>query len=208
MTPLLLGRAPLDAPLTPSPDEADSLLRRELLKPEYHDEPLVQQFLRWIRRQLDAGLDKAANADLLGTAGAIVVFFLVLVLVGWLVSRARRTARVTEGSRAVLSPEPTTAAELRARAVAALERGDHPTAVVEGFRALTLRQIELGYLEEQPGATAREVAASLGTSFPGRQERIEQAAQLFDQVLYGDRPARADQAQGVLALDDDLVPVR
>ena len=32
-----------DPPLTPSPDDARSSLRRELLKPEYNDQNLVQR---------------------------------------------------------------------------------------------------------------------------------------------------------------------
>ena len=197
-----------DAPLTPSPDEADSLLRRELLRPEYHDENPVKQLLRWLGRQFEAGLDRASSASPLGSLGALLVFLLILVLFGWLVSRARGTARTPREAGAVLSEERTTAAELRARAVAALAAGDAATAVVEGFRALTLRQIERGTLDEQPGATAHEVATSLGAVFAERRTRIEQAANLFDLVLYGDRPARAEQAEAVLALDDDLVAVR
>lgn len=197
-----------DAPLTPSPDEADSLLRRELLRPEYHDENLLKQFMRWIGRQLDAGLDRASSTSPLGTVGALVVFAVVLLLVGWLVSRARRTARGTRETGAVLTAERVTAAELRTRAREALSRGDASAAVVDGFRALTLRQIELGVLDDQPGATAREVAHSLGGAFAERRARIEEAAGLFDLVLYGDRPARTEQAEAVLALDDDLVGVR
>lgn len=197
-----------DAPLTPSPEEADTLLRRELLRPEYHDENPVRQLLRWLGRQFESALDRASGASPLGSLGALLVFLLILVLVGWLVSRARGTARAPRETGAVLSEERTTAAELRARAVAALAAGDAGAAVVDGFRAVTLRQIEAGVLDEQPGATAHEVALSLGAAFPDRRTRIEQAANLFDLVLYGDRPARPEQAEAVLALDDDLVGVR
>jgi hypothetical protein len=34
---------------------------------------------------------------------------------------------------------------------------------------------------------------------------VHRGARLFDEVLYGDRPATRDQAASVLALDDDLV---
>lgn len=204
----LLARLPSDAPLNPSPDKADSLLRRELLRPEYHDQNPMEQFLHWLQRQLDTALDKASSAPPLGWFGAIVVFLLVLLLLGWLVSRARHTASTPREAGPVLSEEHASAADLRARALAALAAGDATTAVVEGFRALTLRQIEVGVLEDQPGATAHEVSISLAASFPDRRDRIEAAAALFDLVLYGDRPATTDQARAVLALDDDLVPVR
>lgn len=204
----LLARLPSDAPLDPSPDQADSLLRRELLRPEYHDQNLMQQFLHWLSRHFDTALHKASSAPPLGAAGALVAFLLLLVLVGWLFSRARQTARTPAAAGAVLTGEPVTAADLRARALAAIAGGDAATAVVEGFRALTLRQIEGGVLDDQPGATAHEVAISLGVSFPERRNRIEAVANLFDLVLYGDRPAELEQARAVLALDDDLVGVR
>lgn len=199
---------PGDAPLTPSPDEADSLLRRELLRPEYHDDNPVQQLMRWLSRQIDAGIDKASSAPPLGSLGALVAFLALLVLVGWLVSRTRRTARVPRPAGAVLTDETATADDLRARALAALERGDAAAAVVDAFRALTLRQIERGVLDEQPGATAHEVARALAVALPPMAAPIAHAADLFDLVLYGDRPATPDQARTVLALDDDLVGVR
>lgn len=204
----LLARLPGDAPLDPSPDQADSLLHRELLRPEYHDQNPMQQFLHWLNRQFESGLEKASSAPTLGAFGAIVVFLLVLVVLGWLFSRTRQTARTRRETGAVLTEERVSAADLRARALAALAGGDAATAVVEGFRALTLRQIEVGVLDDQPGATTHEVALSLGAAFPDRRTRIDQAANLFDLVLYGDRPASPDQAEAVLALDDDLVAVR
>ena len=36
-------------------------------------------------------------------------------------------------------------------------------------------------------------------------DRVHQSARLFDEVLYGDRPATREQAGSVLALDDDLM---
>ncbi len=39
---------------------------------------------------------------------------------------------------------------------------------------------------------------------PGREQRVDEGARLFDLVLYGDREATAEQARSVLALDDEL----
>ena len=61
-----LLRAPLlplgDPPLTPSGDEGHSLLRRELLHPEYHQDNLLERLLRWLSRVLDNGLTAAGDA--------------------------------------------------------------------------------------------------------------------------------------------------
>jgi hypothetical protein len=100
-----------------------------------------------------------------------------------------------------------TAAELRRRAERALAEGRHAEAVVEGFRALAVRQVERGRLEDLPGATAHEVAAAVGAAHPGERDRVDRTALLFDEVRYGDRPATRDQAAEVLALDDALTGV-
>jgi hypothetical protein len=195
-------------PLDPSPDRAHDLLRRELLRPEYHDDNLLQKFLGWLRDQFESGLDAASRVSPIGVVGASVVLLVLLVLLGWLLSRARRTRRAGDGSAVVLTDERVTAAELRRRAEAALAGGDTATAVVEGFRAITVRQVERGRLADQPGATAHEVATALAARYADRRGRVDEAAFLFDLVLYGDRPATADQAAGVLALDDELAVAR
>jgi len=80
--------------------------------------------------------------------------------------------------------------------------------VVDGFRAVAVRQIERGRLPDSPGATAHEVADALGTEFPHLRDRVVAGGRLFDAVLYGDRPATAAQAAQVIALDDDLLARR
>lgn len=196
------------APLDPSPDHARSLLRRELVRPEYNDQDPMQRLLDWLGRIIDSGLNAASSAAALPSAIAIAIFLGLLVLLGWLLSRARRSARVAEPERGVLTAERLTAAELRARAEAALSAGRAEEALVEGFRALTTRQIERGRIDDLPGATAHEVAASLVATFPGQGPQVDDSAFLFDLVLYGDRPATREQATQVLALDDELARVR
>ena len=46
----------LEPPLDPSGDEARSLLRRELLHPEYHQDNLILRLVNWLSRLLDRGL--------------------------------------------------------------------------------------------------------------------------------------------------------
>ena len=195
----------LDPPLDPSGSEARSKLRNELLHPEYHQQNLLQQILTWIERRVTRGIDAASQAPPLSTLMAMLLFVALVAGLAWLASRARRTARDRGEKRAVLTEEIVTAAELRARAEAALAAGRFEEAVVEGFRALAVRQVERGRLTDTPGATAHEVADLLAAEYPSSRDRMQAGALLFDQVLYGDRPATREQALSVLALDDDLV---
>ena len=210
MTPIpagvvgLVTRLP-DPPLSPSADEARSKLRRELLHPEYHKQNLLQEVVNWLQRKIGGGLDRASHTPPLSTFMAMVVLVLIVAALVWLVSRARRTAQEKDERQAVLTEELVTADELRARADAALEAGRFEEAVVEGFRAVAARQVERGRLTDTPGATAHEVAEALAREYAAMADDVHRSARLFDEVLYGDRPAAREQAESVLALDDGLV---
>ncbi len=199
----------VDPPLDPSADEARSLLRRELADPDYYDDNLLQRILAWVGRRVDGSVEGARDLPAL-TWFAITVLVMALVLaVAYVVSRARRTARAAGGADgAVLTGEVVTAAELRARAERALTEGRHADAVVDGFRALARRQVERGRLEDSPGVTAHEVARALAAEFPGQHARTAAGADLFDAVMYGERPATRDQAAAVLDLDHELAVAR
>jgi len=195
-------------PLDPSGDEARSWLRGELLHAEYHQQNALERLLGGLQRLLERGLDAAAQAPPLSTFAALVVFLLLVTALAWLLSRARRTARRPSEDRSVLGLEVVPASVLRARAEAALAEGRARDAVVDGFRALTVRQVERGRLDDAPGTTAHEVAGVLGATYPDQRQRVAGSARLFDVVLYGDRPATGEQARDVLALDDELAGLR
>ncbi len=197
-----------DPPLDPTPDEARSALRRELLKPEYYDDNPIERLITWLRRQLDKGVEAAVDLPPLQTFAAMLLAVLLVGAVAWLVRQARGSARGPRDKQSVLTDEAITAAELRARSEAALADGRHEDALVDGFRALAARQVERGRLDDTPGATAHEVAGVLAREYPDRGTRVDTAAALFDSVLYGDRPATREQALDVLTLDDDLVVPR
>jgi len=80
--------------------------------------------------------------------------------------------------------------------------------VVDGFRALAVRQVERGRLDDAPGTTAHEVADLLGATYPHQRQRVAGTARLFDVVLYGHRAATGEQARDVLDLDDELAALR
>jgi hypothetical protein len=194
----------LEPPLDPSGDEARSLLRRELLHPEYHQDNLVLRLLTWLSRLLDRGLTEARELPPLTTFAAMLVGLLLLGAVGWLVTRARRVQRAPRERRPVLTDEHATAADLRARAERALAEERYADALVDAFRAVAVRQVERHRIDDLPGATAHEVAVALAEVFPGQGADVHRCAGLFDLVLYGGRAATRAQAVDVLGLDDRL----
>lgn len=201
---LVLRVVTAEPPLDPSGDEARSLLRRELVHPEYHERNVLQQILSWLNRLLEGAIEGASKAPPLSTFAAIVAFLLLALALAWLLSRARRTPRATRRSGPVVEDVAVTAAELRSAAERALAEGRNADALVDGFRALTVRQVERGWLDDRPGTTAHEVADALASTYPDQRGRVSGSAVLFDAVRYGDRPATRDQAADVLALDDAL----
>ncbi|KAA1419066.1 DUF4129 domain-containing protein [Nocardioides humilatus] len=209
MTPLvsLLGMAAVrlsDPPLDPSGGEARSWLRKELAKPEYNETNPIERIIDWVSRLFDDGTGAAADFPVIGTFAAILVVLLLVVGVGMLASRARRTAQARAGREPALGDESVTAAQLRARAEAALAEGRFDDALVDAYRALAVQQVERGRVDDLPQATAHELAAALGREFPAQRHLVDRSADLFDAVLYGDHPATREQAIDVLALDDEL----
>jgi hypothetical protein len=194
----------LEPPLDPSGDEARSLLRRELLHPEYHQDNLILRLVNWLARLLDRGLTEARELPPLTTFAAMLVGLLLLGAVGWLVSRARRVQRAPRERRPVLTDEHAAAADLRARAERALAEERYADALVDAFRAVAVRQVERHRIDDLPGATAHEVAVALAEAFPEQGADVHRCAGLFDPVLYGGRAATRAQAVDVLGLDDRL----
>lgn len=198
----------VDPPLDPSADEARRLLRHELLNPAYYDRSFVQRLLTWLDREIGRGVDSAGRTPPLTWFAATLVALALMAGLVLLVSRARLTARERSDKRSVLTDEGVTAAELRARAERALADGRHEEAVVDSFRALAVRQVERGRLDDTPGATAHEVARALAAEYPHQRPRVDESATIFDAVKYGERPASRAQAMAVLELDDELRSVR
>ena len=94
-----------------------------------------------------------------------------------------------------------TAAELRARAERALAEGRYGDAVVDGFRALAVRQVERGRLDDLPGATAHEVAVALAAEHPARASASTAPPRSSTGAVR--RPAGDERAgDEVLGLDD------
>lgn len=196
-----------DPPLVPSPDDARRQLRQELADPAYQQD-LLDRMLSALERWFTTRLAEVAEVGPIAVAAALLVLLVLAVAVIALLSRARRTDGPGTRTGPVLTPETVSAAELRRRAERALDEGRHEDAVVEGLRALTVRQVERGALDDVPAATAREVTQRLAARHESLRPRLDGVARTFDAVRYGDAPASADEAGAVLALDDELAVAR
>ena len=198
--PRVLGELS-DPPLTPSPDDARGALRRELVDPQYYDQDVVQRILDWIQRRIDGTVASASAVPALAWLAATLIAVALGAALILLLSRARTTARRRSEHGAVLSEAGESAAQIRTRAEAALADGRFGDAVLDGFRAMAVQQVERGRLDNAPGSTAREVADTLVQQYPERRDSLAEGARLFDAVMYGDRPATRAEAETVLGID-------
>lgn len=197
-----------EPPLDPSSSEGRRLLADELAKAEYGSEEsllrrALRAFLDWF-----LGLFEGAAGDTLSTWWVVAIvggLLLVLALALWAALRLQRGGRIkpaTEGG--VFEERGITAAEYRRRARAARARGEHGAAVLDAFRAIAAGAVERFILDDLPGATAREIAQSLGEPFSDEAESLREAAGSFDAVRYGGQAVGASTADSVLGLEERL----
>ena len=198
---------PLEPPLDPSSDEARRWLERELSSGVYTRQPGL---LDRIREWLDELFSTAGGGSLPGFVLPVVlgVALVLAVLVLVLVLRRDVGRRADGGDAGALDVPDVPADELRARARAALAAGDWDTAVLDGLRAVARRAVERVVLDDAPGRTAHEVSRALASPFPAEDEALARAADAFDAVRYGHRPATQDQARETVALEERLAATR
>ena len=191
------------ASIRPDPGPARTWVERELSRREYHQSP-VEQFFGWLQELWDRLQASAQNASPLSTGAAVLSLAVLAVLLGLLVSRARREPSRQASRDGVLGPATVSAERHRDAAQAALDRGSFAEAVVEAFRAVAARSVERGLLAERPGLTAHELAEALAPVFPAHAPALRGAATRFDLVFYGGLRAVEAEARAVLDLDEQL----
>ncbi|MBO9522930.1 MAG: DUF4129 domain-containing protein [Nocardioidaceae bacterium] len=198
--PALVALAPT---LRPDPDPARDWVREELAKPEYQP-TLMERALRWLNELLDKLVGGVRDVGLVNPVLALVLLGVLLGLAVLLLSRLRRDPSRPERTAAVLTEERISAAEHRALASRALAEERWDDVVVEAMRALAVGLVERDLIDDQPGATAREVADAGARLFGAHAERLHRAADAFDGVLYGDHRADRVAATALLDLEADL----
>lgn len=102
------------------------------------------------------------------------------------------------------APEPRLlgpAADHRAAAEQAAAESDYDGAVRERFRAVTRGLEQSGVLEVQRARTARQTADTAGGRLPDDASGLAASAAVFDEVVYGARPATKDEYQLLTQVD-------
>ena len=202
----------LDVPVDIDRDAAREAAHAELSRQVYDEAqpPLAIRIIRWIVGWFSELLDRVAEATPGGWYG-VVVLLGVLAIAGYAVMRrtgmVRRTAaRHDEGPIFGLATR--SAAEHRRVANAAPASGDWDTAVQERFRALIRTLEERGLIEDRPGRTADEAAASGGAVLLASADALARAARTFDSIAYGGKPATRGQDEQLRSLDAAVLTAR
>ena len=177
------------------PGAARDQAREILAERRFHDHGLPDPF-RDVLDRVAGWIDSFLGLfDGLGIPGGRPVVWLVLALIaavaGFLIAgRAtarRRAAAPARAAASALAREDPEALERRAREAAA--RGDHELALRLGFRAGVVRLHHRGRIDAEESLSTGEIARAVGA--PG----FDRAAARFDEVVYGRRPAAADDVE-------------
>jgi hypothetical protein len=189
--------------IDPDRDQARRWAQEELSKPEYaRARPgWFERLVDWLSQHLHRVSGSAGLGD--GQSLALLVALVVAAVVVGLLVRRNVRLRVAEASAppSVLGDSTLSGAEHRRLAERAYEQGRYGDAVREWLRALARRLDERGLLDPQPGRTADELAAQAARFLPDLGAELGWAAGTFDEVSYGGRPARADEAERLRRLD-------
>jgi hypothetical protein len=192
--------------LDPSADQARQWLRDELARSEYQDtRSLFQRLMDWIGERL---------ADLQGTLGTgglslppvaiTLVVVLLVVALGYLVTRVRVESRTVSERTTLLGNTAQTAEQLRRDAEKALSDGRFGDAVLAWTRAMARDAERRTLLPDARSMTAHEVGAALGVAFPDHAGAIDRTIDRFDGVAYGDLDATRDDAWSARSTDETL----
>lgn len=202
---LLLPAIPAEPPVDIGRDEAAEEARRELSKGMYNHsgDNLISRamdaFFRWIQDLFNEATLHAPGGSW-GVFALIGLIVLMVVVVFWRAG-ALRTTRAA--SRDVFGADPVrTAREYRAEAESAAAAGRFAVAVRARFRACAAELTERTILDDRAGRTAQEVTEDAARAVPALRDPLQPAAYVFNEVVYGDRPAGPDQYAVVAAADD------
>jgi Domain of unknown function (DUF4129) len=182
------------------------LARRELSKLIYHPpESIVGRLIAAILRFLSTagGATPGGWWTLVALAGVLVI--VAAGVLAW-IGPVRRSGRPAAGP--MLSGKPLTARDYRENAKRHADAGQFAPAIVERMRAIAAELDERGVLSRLPGRTADELAAEAGRVLPAMAAELTAAAQLFDDVRYGDRAGTLAGYQRLCDLDDRIRAAR
>jgi hypothetical protein len=200
----------MQVPVELGRDDARRAAREELSKLVYRDAGpgLLERVIRWLLDRLGKLLDGAAGVSPGGYAGLVVVLLLVVVAVVAFRLGLGPMRRSDTGDAPLFVGGSRTAAEHRASADAHAAAQQWAEAVRDRLRAVITSLEERALLEPRPGRTADEAAADAGQAVPDCADDLRAAARLFDEIWYGDHPARREHDATMRALDERVLASR
>ncbi|MGZ0148261.1 DUF4129 domain-containing protein [Kribbella sp. WER1] len=196
---------PLEPPVDIDRDQAAQEAAKELSKSAYRDSgsligKVFGKFADWLRDLIDSLNGSSPN----GHAGLAVLICLLLLVVAAVLWRAGilRTSKKTASQAVFDTARPQSAAEYRAQAEREAASGELALAIRSRFRACVAELTERTVLDERPGRTAYEVVTDASKAAPVLRDVLQPAAQVFTEVVYGNRPGTAERYAAVVAADD------
>jgi hypothetical protein len=133
---------------------------------------------------------------------AALAVTLVLARLGPLARAHREPGPLAQGG------QPLSAADHRQRAARLAGAGDYAEAILEAVRGIARQLEERSVLSPRLGRTADEIAAEAGLALPAEAAALHDAARLFDDICYGERPGTAAGYALVRDLDARLQSAR
>jgi hypothetical protein len=185
------------------------LARSELSKAIYHPhESLAHRLLDAINRLLN-DLYRAGQSFPGGWWSVVALAALTALAVSLVLARLGPLARAhREPGHLTSSGQPLSAADHRRRAAGLASAGDYAEAVLEAVRGIARELEERGVLSPRLGRTADEIAVEAGLALPAEAAALQDAARLFDDICYGERPGTAAGYARVRDLDTRLQSAR
>jgi hypothetical protein len=186
-----------------------TLARTELSRAIYHrHESLAQRLLDAINRLLN-DLYTAGQSFPGGWWSVVALATLTALAVALVLARLGPLARAhREAGQAAPGGQPLSAADHRQRAATLASAGDYAAAILEAVRGIARQLEERGVLSPRLGRTADEIAAEAGLVLPAEADALQDAARLFDDICYGERPGTAGGYALVRSLDTRLQSAR
>jgi Domain of unknown function (DUF4129) len=169
---------------------AQRLARAELSKPEYHPHPsLIQAIINALLALLIRLYNMASGTVPGGWWGLIALAALAVIVTAGVLHWIGPVARTRRRSGPLTAEgEKRTARHHRRDAGELAGRGDYAAAILECVRAIAAELEERGVLLPRTGRTADEFAQEAGQALPAHAAALRDAARLFDEVCYGERP--------------------
>ena len=199
-----------DVPVDVGRDEAREAAARELSDPAYAAArpSFFDRVFNWIGDRLGELFNTVGTLGPGSVAGLVVLVLLAALAVVIIRLRVGKVTRTSRGRSGVFAGQELAAADHRRAADDAAARGDLGLAVLERFRAIVRELEERGVLDEVSGRTVDEIAARAGRALPANAAALGTAASIFDDVLYGGRPAIVDGYRFLVTLDNEVQSAR